>query len=220
VAPDVGEIELGTPLDAVIDAVASGLPPGRSVKAVFSGAANPVVTSGQLSIPVSYEGFASVGSGMGAAGFIVHDDTACMVDAAYRFSRFLSVESCGQCPPCKLGSSEITTRLERIETGVGDDDDIAAIGGWLERVTDGNRCYLAVQEQVLVSSVLRAFPGEFTEHLEQHRCPRPGRRPIPKLLDLAGGRATYDEAFWRKNPDWTYEPEGQTGSADGGRIPL
>ena len=206
VAPDVGEVELGTPLDAVIGAVASGLPAGRSVKAVFSGAANPVVTAGQLGIPVSYEGFAAVGSGMGAAGFIVHDDTACMVDAAYRFSRFLSIESCGQCPPCKLGSSEITARLERIETGVGDDGDIDAISAWLERVTDGNRCYLAVQEQLLVSSVLRAFPEEFTEHLELHRCPRPGRRPIPKLLDLADGRATYDEAFWRKGPDWTYEP--------------
>ena len=170
VAPDVGEIELGTPLRAVIDAVGSGVAPGRSVKAVFSGVANPVVTAADLDIPVSYEGFAAVGSGMGAAGFIVHDDTACMVDAAYRLSRFLSIESCGQCPPCKIGSGEITARLERIETGAGDDRDIAVIGGWLERVTDGNRCYLAVEEQRVVSSVLRAFPEEFAEHLEQHRA--------------------------------------------------
>jgi NADH-quinone oxidoreductase subunit F len=206
VAPDVGEVELGSPLGAVIDAVGSGVGPGRSVKAVFSGVANPVVTGAQLDTPVSYEGFAAIGSGMGAAGFIVHDDTACMVDAAYRFSRFLSVESCGQCPPCKIGSGEITARLERIETGAGDDGDIAAIHGWLERVTDGSRCYLASEERLVVSSVLRAFPEEFAEHLEQHRCPRPARRPIPKLLDLADGRATYDEAFWRKRPDWTYDP--------------
>jgi NADH:ubiquinone oxidoreductase subunit F (NADH-binding) len=206
VAPDVGEIELGMPLRAVIDAVGGGVAAGRRVKAVFSGVANAVVTATQLDTPVSYEGFASIGSGMGAAGFIVHDDTACMVDTAYRFSRFLAIESCGQCPPCKLGSSEITARLERIETGVGDDGDIAAIGGWLDRVTDGNRCYLAVEERIVVSSVLRAFPEEFAEHLELHRCPRPARRPIPKLLDLADGRATYDERFWRKRPDWTYEP--------------
>jgi hypothetical protein len=30
---------------------------------------------------------------------------------------------------------------------------------------------------------------------------------MPKLLDLTDGAATYDEAFWRKRPDWTYEPE-------------
>lgn len=207
VAPDVGEVELGTPLEAVIDAVGSGLRPGRSIKAVFSGVANPVITAADLDVPVSYEGFAAIGSGMGAAGFIVYDDSTCMVDAAYRLSRFLSIESCGQCPPCKIGSSAITEHLERIETGTGQEADLDAIAGWLSKVTDGNRCYLAVEERELVSSVLHAFPEEFVEHLEQHRCPRPRRLPMPKLLDLEGGEAVYDESFWRKRPDWTYEPE-------------
>jgi NADH-quinone oxidoreductase subunit F len=207
VAPDVGEVELGTSLRDVIDAVGSGPLAGRTVKAVFSGVANPVVTAAHLDVAVSYEGFTSIGSGMGAAGFIVYDDTACMVDAAYRLSRFLYVESCGQCSPCKIGSGEITTALERIETGAGTDADIAAMQGWLDRVTDGSRCYLATEERLVVSSVLQAFPDEFAEHIEQHSCPRPERRPIPKLLDLVGGRATYDERFWRKRPDWTYGPD-------------
>jgi len=207
VGPDVGEVELGTPLRAVIDAVGSGVDPGRTVKAVFSGVANPVVTAAHLDAAVSYEGFQAIGSGMGAAGFIVYDDTTCMVDAAYRLSRFLSIESCGQCPPCKLGSSAITDHLERIETGAGTDDDIGAIVGWLDHVTDGNRCYLAVEEQVMVNSILRAFPEEFAEHIDLGRCPRPRQLPIPKLVDLVDGVAFYDESFWRKRPDWTYEPE-------------
>ena len=207
VAPDVGEVELGTPLRAVIDAVGAGLPAGRSVKAVLSGVANPVVTAEHLDVPLTYEHLRAIGSGLGAAGFMVYDDTACMVSAAYSLSRFLYVESCGQCPPCKLGSGAITDHLERLELGQGTDDDIAGIGHWLERVTDGNRCFLAVEEQVMVSSLLRAFPAEFAEHIELGRCPRPRPLPMPKLLDLEGGRATYDESFWRKRPDWTYEPE-------------
>ena len=207
VAPDVGEVEMGTPLRAVIDAVGSGPLSDRSVKAVFSGVANRVVTAEHLDVPVSYEGFAAIGSGMGSAGFIVYDDTTCMVDAAYRLSRFLSVESCGQCPPCKLGSSAITEHLERIETGVGDESDLESINGWLSRVTDGSRCYLATEERQLVGSVMHAFADEFVEHVEQRACPRPRRLPIPKLTDLADGAATYDETFWRKRPDWTYEPE-------------
>jgi NADH:ubiquinone oxidoreductase subunit F (NADH-binding) len=207
IAPDVGEVEMGTPLRAVIGIVGSGATPGRTVKAVFSGVANAVVRASDLDVPVSYEGFQAIGSGMGSAGFIVYDDTTCMVDAAYRFSRFLSIESCGQCPPCKLGSSAITEHLERLEIGVGDDQDVSAIAGWLEHVTDGNRCYLAVEEQVVVASILRAFPDEFVDHIELHRCPRPRRMPIPKLVDLADGRAVYDESFWRKRPDWTYEPD-------------
>jgi NADH:ubiquinone oxidoreductase subunit F (NADH-binding) len=206
VAPDVGEVELGSPLGAVIDAVGSGVRPGRAVKAVFSGVANPVLTAAHLDAPVSYEGIAAAGSSMGAAGFVVYDDTACMVDAAYRFSRFLSIESCGQCPPCKLGSGAITGHLERIELGAGTEADIDAIHGWLARVTDGSRCFLATEERQVVASILQAFPEEFAEHLAEHRCPRPERRPMPKLLDLDGGRAVYDESFWRKRPDWTYDP--------------
>jgi NADH-quinone oxidoreductase subunit F len=204
VAPDVGEVELGTPLRAVIDAVGSGVGAGRTVKAVFSGVANPLVTGADLDVPLTHEGFAALGSGMGAAGFIVYDDTACMVDVAYQMSRFLYVESCGQCPPCKIGSGEITTHLERIETGVGDESDIAGMQGWLSRVTDGNRCFLAVEERQVVSSILRAFPEEFVEHLELHACPRPGRRDFPKLADLVDGAARYDDRFWLKRPDWTY----------------
>ena len=206
IAPDVGEVELGTPLRDVVDAVGSGVAAGRSVKAVFSGVANAVVTADQLDVPVSYEGFAAIGSGMGAAGFIVYDDTTCMVDTAYRLSRFLSIESCGQCPPCKIGSSEITNRLERLELGGGSEEDLGWINHWLAAVTDGNRCYLAVEEQVLVNSIMQAFPEEFAEHVELGRCPRPRRLPIPKLLDLVDGTAVYDESFWRKRPDWTYEP--------------
>ncbi len=204
VAPDVGEMEMGTPLRDVISAVGSGLPAGRSIKAVFSGVANPVLTGDQLDAPLSYEGFAAAGSGLGAAGFIVYDDTACMVEAARCFSRFLAVESCGQCSPCKIGSGEITRLLERIEMGAGTEPDVEEIGAWLSKVTDGARCYLATQEREVVGSILAAFPEEFAAHLEGGACPY--RRPlvIPKLVDLSGGQARYDERQARKRPDWTY----------------
>jgi NADH-quinone oxidoreductase subunit F len=206
VAPDVGEVELGTPLSAVIDAVGSGPRPGRAIKAVFSGVANPVITAPDLETPLAYETFDAIGSGLGAAGFIVYDDTACMVAVAHRLSRFLSVESCGQCPPCKLGTGEITSHLERLETGSGAEDDVRGILHWLGRVTDGNRCYLPVQEQRVVGSVLESFVDEFSEHLEGDGCPRPRNLPIPKLVGLDAGTATYDETFWRKRPDWSYGP--------------
>ena len=206
IAPDVGEVELGTPLGAVIDAVGNRLSVGRQIKAVFSGVANPVITANNLNVPLSYEGLNSIGSGLGAAGLIVYDDTACMVDVAYQMSRFLYVESCGQCPPCKLGSGEITSHLERLETGRGSDEDIRGIEHWLQRVTDSNRCYLPVQEQQVVASVLRAFPDEFAAHIENGTCPRPRQLDFPKLTDLADGTAVYDESIWRKRPDWTFAP--------------
>jgi NADH-quinone oxidoreductase subunit F len=189
VAPDVGEVELGVPLGTVIDVVGSGVGAGRRVKAVLPGVAAPVVTD--LGTPLSYEGFERAGSAMGAGGYFVLDDTACMISVALAASRFLADESCGQCPPCKLGSTEITERLARIEEGTATSADVDSIRHWLERVSDGNRCYLAVQERLVVESILRAFPDELEEHFALGRCPRPRLITLPKLTDLAGGVATY-----------------------------
>lgn len=202
--PLVVEVEMGTPLAEVLEQ-AGGPLPGRAFKAAFSGVANPVLAAAAFDTPLTYEDMASAGSGLGSAGFILFDDSACMVEVARLFSRFLYVESCGQCPPCKQGSGEITDRLARIEGGVGDDNDIEQMGSWFAKVTDGARCYLATEEREVVSSILRAFPAEFAEHLDLGACPRPRDLPLAKIVDLEGGQVVYDEKQYAKQPDWTYD---------------
>jgi NADH:ubiquinone oxidoreductase subunit F (NADH-binding) len=201
--PDVVEVELGTPLDAVLEACGGPLP-DRSIRAVLSGVSNPVIVADDLAVPVSYEGLEAIGSGLGSAGFIVYDDSTCMVEVAAMLSRFLAVESCGQCPPCKLGTGAITAALDRIAGGTGGDRDLDIIGERLRVVTDGNRCYLPVEEQRLVSSLLRAFPEDFAAHIETGQCPHPRPLPIPKVVDITDGEVTYDERQARKRADWTY----------------
>jgi NADH-quinone oxidoreductase subunit F len=205
VHPAVAEIDLGMRLSDLIAEVGGGARPGRQLKAAFSGISNAVVTAGQLDTPLTYEDMAAIGSGLGAVGFAVYDDTACMVEVAFQYSRFLWIESCGQCPACKLGTEEITHRLNEIAACRGSEEDVAVIGSRLPKVTDGARCYLPVEEQHVVGSILRAFPEEFAAHLEGD-CPRPRDDLIaPKIVDLAGGVVTYDERHRRKRPDWTYE---------------
>jgi NADH-quinone oxidoreductase subunit F len=166
--------------------------------------ANPVVTAEHLDVELSYEGLRRIGSGMGACGFIVYDDTADMVAVAREFSRFLYVESCGQCPPCKFGSGEVTAYLERIERGEGSDRDIEVIGRRLEQVTDQSRCFLAEEEQIVISSIMRAFPDEFVTHLE-YAWPHERSYLIPKIVDMDDmGGVVYDERHRLKRPDWTY----------------
>ncbi|HEV2760078.1 MAG TPA: NADH-ubiquinone oxidoreductase-F iron-sulfur binding region domain-containing protein [Acidimicrobiales bacterium] len=205
VRPGVAEIDLGTTLSQVIEQVGGGARPGRRIKAAFSGISNPVVTADKLDTPLTYEDMARIGSGLGAVGFAVYDDTACMVEVAFQYSRFLWIESCGQCPPCKLGTEEITHRLNEIEACRGSEEDVAVIGARLGNVTDGNRCFLPVEEQKVVGSILRAFPEEFAAHLEGD-CLNPRTDLIaPKIADLADGVVTYDEHHRLKRPDWTYE---------------
>jgi NADH-quinone oxidoreductase subunit F len=201
--PGVGEIELGTPLLEVIDRVGGGLPQGRSVKAVLSGVSNPVVTGDQLDVPCSYEGMEAIGTGLGAAGFMVFDDTTSMIEVAQMISRFLYVESCGQCPACKLGTGAITERLDILGAGEAVPDDLEVIAFRLQTCTDGNRCYLPVEERRVVTSILQAFPEEVAEALDGK--PQPSRNLLlPKIVDLGEGGAIYDETQPLKEPDWTY----------------
>ncbi|MDQ4098026.1 MAG: SLBB domain-containing protein, partial [Actinomycetota bacterium] len=204
VRPGYAEVAMGTPLRQAIDEIGGGPRRGRTLKAAFSGVANAVLTGDRLDTPMSYEAMTAAGSGLGAGGFALYDDTACMVAVAHLFSRFLYVESCGQCPACKLNSEEITARLAAIDACNAGDGDVEVIGARLLKVTDANRCYLGTEEQLVVSSILRAFPEEFADHVEGD-CPR--HRPdlvVPLIADLADGKVTYDERQARKQPDWTY----------------
>jgi NADH-quinone oxidoreductase subunit F len=205
VHPGVAEIDLGMRLSDLIAEVGGGPLPGRRVKAAFSGISNAVVTASQLDTRLTYEDMAAIDSGLGAVGFAVYDDSACMVEIAFQYSRFLWIESCGQCPPCKLGTQEITHRLNEIAACRGSEEDVAVIGARLANVTDANRCFLGTEEQRIIRSILRAFPEEFAAHLEGS-CPNPRTDLIaPKIVSLAGGEVTYDTHHLRKRPDWTYE---------------
>jgi NADH-quinone oxidoreductase subunit F len=200
----VVEVEMGTPLRAVLDHF-GGARPGRTIRAVLSGVSNPVLGAEHLDTPLSYEAMAAIGSGLGAAGFIVYDETACMVEVGRVLSRFLAVESCGQCPPCKFGTGEVTDALDRIAMGRGDRSQLDRIHERLAIVADGNRCSVPVQEQRVVSSILTRFPEDVVAHLEGP-CPRPRDIPIPKIVDITDGVVVYDERQARKRPDWTYAP--------------
>jgi NADH-quinone oxidoreductase subunit F len=199
----VVEVVCGTPLREVL-AMFGAPRANRSIRAVLSGVTNAVLTNARLDTPLTYEAFAEIGSGMGAAGFVVYDDTACMVDVAAVLSSFLYVESCGQCPPCKLGTGAITTELDDIASGRGTQESMDSIHHWLSVVADGNRCFLPVEEQQMLGSILRAFPEDFEKHL-RGACTHPHRAVIPKLLDIVDGRAVFDARQMLKRPDWTYE---------------
>jgi NADH:ubiquinone oxidoreductase subunit F (NADH-binding) len=165
VRPGVHEVEMGTPLSELLD-LCGGLLPGRAFKAALSGVSNAVLTADGLDTPLTYEDFAAAGSGLGAGGFVVYDDSANITSVALAVSRFLSIESCGQCPPCKQGTLAITDHLAAICKGRADDSVLGALQALLASVTNANRCFLGTEEQVVVSSVLRSFPDDVAALLE------------------------------------------------------
>jgi NADH-quinone oxidoreductase subunit F len=198
---DVGEVPMGTRLWHVIEAIGGG--PVAPVKAVLSGVANPVVLGDQLDVPVSHEGMRAVGAGLGSAGFIVLAHPTDMVAVAAGVARFLAVESCGQCTPCKTDGLELARLLTRLARSQATAADLDTIARRIGTVGYGGRCYLAAQQETVLGSILHEFEEEFDAHVSGHAPPV---EPvlIAELLDIANGRATLDEQHRNKQPDWTY----------------
>jgi NADH-quinone oxidoreductase subunit F len=131
----------------------------------------------------------------------VFDDSACMVQAAYRYSRFLFVESCGQCPACKFGTGEVTQTLAAIEAGGGSDRDLELILVRARGSTGGQKCALPTGESLLLQSLVQVFGEEFGSHVGRE-CPLPRELPFHKLVDwdAAAGRFAYDLAMHTSSP--------------------
>ena len=212
----VGEVLMGTSLREVIDLVGGGPRRGRRIKAVLPGVANALISEALLDTPVSYEAMAAIGSGLGAAGFIVFDDTDDLVSAVAGVSRFLAVESCGQCTPCKqdgLALAGLLADLSRSEAGA---DALELVRSRVSTVADEARCSLATQHQVVVASLLDGFPGEIDRHVHGGAD---GVEPalVAELVDISAEQAVIDERHRDKQPDWTYD-EQDSGQSPADRL--
>jgi len=203
--PGVYELPLGYSLRDLVYTIGGGPAEGRELKAIVPGASSTVLLPEQLDTPLDFDAMRAVGSGLGSAGFVVYDETACIVRIAHAFSRFLYVESCAQCPACKHGTGQITELLEGLDRGEGAEVEVETVLARCLTVTDGQRCALPTGESLLIQSAVQLFGPEFGEHFGRG-CPRPRDIDVPKLVDFddRSGRFVYDERYRRKQPDWTY----------------
>ena len=61
------------------------------------------------------------------AACIVMDEDTCMVDMARFFLDFVQDESCGKCPPCRVGTKRMLEIVTRICEGKGEEGDIETL---------------------------------------------------------------------------------------------
>jgi NADH-quinone oxidoreductase subunit F len=201
----VAEVIMGTPLRTVIKGIGGGALPGRRIKAVLPGVSSGVIPEDLLDAPVSYDGLAEIGSGLGSASFIVLDDTVDLTAVAAGVSRFLGVESCGQCTPCKFGGLRLAEELRSLSLSEAVEEALAPIEIHAATVNEQARCYLAHQHRAVLQSILTRFPEEFQAHLSGESAPVEPYL-IAELVDIADGVAVWDERFPGKQPDWSHDP--------------
>jgi NADH-quinone oxidoreductase subunit F len=156
------ELPLGFPMDELIFDVCGGIRNGRKLKAVIPGGSSvPILTADEIvGLACDYESVAQAGSMLGTASMIVMDDQTELVTQVRRMVEFYAHESCGQCTPCREGTSWMASILRRIEAGQGTPDDVDTLLGVAKNVTGTTICVLSDSAAAPVVSWINKFPED------------------------------------------------------------
>lgn len=166
------EIPMGTTLREIIYDIGGGIPNGKKFKAAQTGGpSGGCIPASKLDIPIDYDNLISIGSMMGSGGLIVMDEDNCMVDVARFFLEFTQDESCGKCPPCRIGTKRMLEILERICRGEGKEGDIERLEELAKGIKSAALCGLGQTAPNPVLSTIRYFRDEYEAHIKEKRCP-------------------------------------------------
>ncbi|HHV18066.1 MAG TPA: NADH-quinone oxidoreductase subunit NuoF [Thermoanaerobacterales bacterium] len=169
------EIPMGTTLKEVIYDIGGGIPNNKKFKAVQTGGpSGGCLPASLLDMPIEYDTLIQAGSMMGSGGMIVVDEDTCMVDIAKFFLTFTQEESCGKCPPCRIGTKRMLEILERITNGEGREGDIELLENLAKSIKASALCGLGQTAPNPVLSTLRYFRDEYEAHIKDKKCPAGG----------------------------------------------
>ena len=165
------EIPLGTPFSTLLE-MAGGVRGGRKLKAVIPGGSSaPVMPAATImDCTMDYDSIAKGGSMLGSGAVIVMDETTCMVKALERLSFFYYEESCGQCTPCREGTSWLYKVVHRIENGLGRPDDLDLLNSVTTNIMGRTICALGDAASMPVQSFVKHFGDEFSYHIANKTC--------------------------------------------------
>jgi len=166
------EVPMGTTLREVVYDIGGGIPNGKRFKAAQTGGpSGGCIPTSHLDTPIDYDSLIAIGSMMGSGGLIVMDEDNCMVDIARFFLEFTVDESCGKCPPCRIGTKRMLEILERITTGKGETGDIDKLELLAKNIKASALCGLGQTAPNPVLSTLRYFRDEYEAHVLDKKCP-------------------------------------------------
>jgi NADH-quinone oxidoreductase subunit F len=157
------ELPLGFPLMELIEDVCGGIRSGRRLKAVIPGGASvPIMSAADCEgCRLDYEGVVEAGSMLGCASVIVMDDTTNIVKQVRRMVDFFSHESCGQCTPCREGTTWLSRTLRRIEGGRGTGQDLETLLDLGRQMTGTTICVLSDSAAAPVASSIQKFEEDY-----------------------------------------------------------
>lgn len=121
--PTTVEEEMSISLKELIERHAGGVRGGwDNLKAIIpGGSSTPMIPKNVCdTVLMDFDNLREVRSGLGTAAVIVMDKSTDVIDAIARLSKFYKHESCGQCTPCREGTTWLLDIMNRLKVGNAD----------------------------------------------------------------------------------------------------
>ena len=166
--PGVKLAPAGITLQELIDEYCGGMAEGHQLYAYLpGGASGGILPASMANIPLDFDTLQPHGCFIGSAAVMVlgHQDKA--RDAALNVMRFFAHESCGQCTPCRVGTTKAASLMEVQRWDADTLEDLAVVMG------DASICGLGQAAPNPIRCIQKYFPHEVAEAPWTGALPRP-----------------------------------------------
>ncbi len=166
------EVPMGTTLREIIYEIGGGIKNGKKFKGVQTGGpSGGIITADNLDTPIDFGALTRLGSMMGSGGMIVMDEDDCVVDVSKFYMEFCVDESCGKCSPCRIGTRQMHTILDKISKGNGELEDLQKLEDIGQAMKNCSLCALGQSAPNPTLSTLKKFRDEYLAHVVDKKCP-------------------------------------------------
>ena len=189
--PGYFEVEVGkvTMRELIYD-MCGGPKDGREIKAVIPGGSSSKIlrtdenfklknadgTDREITfwdIPMDFDSLAACGSMAGSGGVIVIDDSRKMSWVLNNINAFYAHESCGQCTPCREGSTWMRKISDRLVAGHATPEDIDTLESVAYQIDGRTICAFGEASSWPVEAIIAKFREELIADTNQDNAKAP-----------------------------------------------
>ena len=170
--PGVYELPFGTPLRYLIEECGGGLKNGKTIKAIMPAAPScAFIPPEKIDTPLDHNSMRDAGAGLGCGVVRLVPEGTCIVEEVLKIAEFFAVESCGQCPACRMETSTLSMMMKKVQQGQGGQPILEQFGKILAFNRGKGFCSLIAMPGPPIESALKLFPDDFEAHLTTGKCP-------------------------------------------------
>ena len=168
----VYEFPMGINLKDLIYQVGGGIPNHKKILAVQTGGSSgALINQDQIDLILDIDHVSASGGRLGCGTVFVIDDANCIIDIVKNNLDFFKEESCGQCVPCREGSTRLYELISKFAEGTAKTQDLDTIRDLAETMRYAALCGFGHSVAVPVLTSLSNFPSSYNQHIDRDYCP-------------------------------------------------